>query len=450
MGIFLVKKTVLAAAVVLAFASVPVFALDVPVARIADDSRLRATARDAWLSASPARAASIPRSVHQLDGGGTVEIRGVSRPGELLVLFARRGPDGRTFPGWAQGSWEFARRADTGAISNVRVFPRSDPNTFVQFRPFGDDRVWMDVLIYDAYVVRNLALAVSMERLSTMPLNDLLALAGSRFPVRYFEPDPDDFRDSRLFVANVRQRLPELSFADDGAIDQNGNFVRIDGGTEQSGVPGLNCSGFAKWTIDGILRPVTGGRMPIAPLAAPFGDRGSSFTEHFEPTHDPFFGLDWIRNLASEAGRVLRSAALGELDEIEVRRQPFSQLIVRSGRESSVRPFPAFHENAGHGIEGIIPMLYALAIDEPGRFFLAAISNDENAPTTADNPRGRPAMRLFFHIAVLVPHFDENGIFRVAVFESAEETSIAAFRNRYAAGHHVSLVRVPVETALDP
>jgi len=434
----------------LALAAQPAFGLDLPVARIPDDSILRARVRDAWLVESPARVLAMPRTQHNLDGGGRVEIRALGRPSEILVVFARQHHTCGQFPGWAQGSWEFTRSRSTGAITKVRAFPRSDSNTFVQFRPFGHDRVQMDVLIYDAYVVRGQTLPVSMDRLSVMPLNDILHLAGSGFPVRLFEPNPNDFRDQRQFIANVRERLPELSFADDGAIDQSGRFVYIATGEEQRGRPGLNCSGFAKWLIDGILRPITGERLPIPPLREPFGDRGSSFTDHFEELRDPFFGLDWIRNLASRAGTVLRSPAFGTLEEIEVRKQPFSQVIMRRGSNVTVRSFPGFLENAGYGIEGLLPLLYILAIDEPGRFFLAAVNNEMHAPTTPDNLRGRPRMRQYFHVAALVPYFDERGVFQVAVFESAAETSINRFKNRYALGHHVSLVRVPLERAFDP
>jgi hypothetical protein len=59
-------------------------------------------------------------------------------------------------------------------------------------------------------------------------------------------------------------------------------------------------------------------------------------------------------------------------------------------------------------------------------------------------------MRQYFHIAALIPYFNEYGFFQVAVFESAAETSINAFRNRYAPGHYVNLVRIPLETAFDP
>ena len=426
------------------------FGLDTGLAAIADDSQLRLAARGAWLAESPARVLAMRPALNSLPGGDKVEIRSAAGRGEITVTFARQSSQNGQFPGWAQGSWEFTRNAVSGETTLVRVFPRSDQYTYIQFRPFNEDRVQMDVLLYDAYAVSGLVLPVSMDRLSVMPLADILRLAGSRFPARYFEPKPDDYRDTRQLVSDVRKNLPGLNFADDGAIDQNGHFVYINGGEIQEGEPGLNCSGFAKWLIDGILRPVTGERLEIPPLKAPFGDRGSSFTEPFEALRDPFFGLDWIRNLAARTWTVLRSQNFATLEEIEVRSAPFSQINIRRGSSVTMRPFPGFLENAGFGIEGLLPLLYTLAVDEPNRFFLGAVNTDTHAPTTPENLRGRPRMRQFFHVAALVPYFDANGIFRVAVFESAAETSINAVRSRYPSGHNISLVRLPVERAFDP
>jgi hypothetical protein len=115
-------------------------------------------------------------------------------------------------------------------------------------------------------------------------------------------------------------------------------------------------------------------------------------------------------------------------------------VILRNGGNSTVRPYPGFLHNAGFGFEGLHPLLYTLAIDEPGRIYLAAVNN-ELGPA--------PRMRQYFHIAVLAPYFNEAGNFQVAVFESAEETSFNNFKTRYP-GHCVNLVRIPVETAFDP
>jgi len=388
-----------------------------------------------------------PRALHNLPGGGRVELRAEDARNEFMVVFARELAG--NFPGWAQGSWVVTRRKDTGAATRIRIFPRSDPYTYIQFRPFTSDKCQMDAVLYDAYIVRSLPLPVSLERLYTMPLNEIISLAENKFPQRYFEPNPEDYADQRLFIANVRKKLVKLNFADDGAFDQAGRYVYIKTGDGQKGAPGLNCSGFAKWLIDGILRPVTGERLAIPPLKEPFGERGSSFTEPWEELRDPFFGLDWIRNLASRAGATLRSPAFGSLDEIEVRREPFSQVIIRKGGTPTVQSYPGFLRNSGYSFEGLHALLYTLAVDEPGRFYLAAVNNEIGPPATEANPRGRPRMRQYYHIAALVPYFNEYGVFQVAVFESAAETSFTAFKNRYP-GQQVSIVRVPVETAFDP
>ena len=471
MGLSVSVKPFVVIALAACLCAAPLRGLDLPIRRITDDSALRLRLRDDWFTETPDRVLERRPLRYNLDGGGRVELRVEANQNELMIILAREQMGGRigdqpggdlprsgagSFPGWAQGSWILTRRRDSGEPARLRVFLRSDPYTYVQFRTFSADKCQMDVVLYDAYIVRSLPLPVPFERLYVMPVEEVLNLAGDKFPRRYFDPDPVNYRDQRQFIAAVRSRLPELEFADDGAIYENGDYVFIETlecqlphSTDAAPAAGLNCSGFAKWLIDGILRPLTGERLAIPPLKAPFGERGSSFTALWEEQRDPFFGLDWIRNLASTAGTILRSPAYGSLEEIEVRGEPFSLLIDRSGGTGTIRTYPGFLENAGYGTEGLQPLLYTLAIDEPGKFYLAAINTEMGPPTTAENPRGRPRMRQYFHIAALVPYFNEYGVFQVAVFESAAETSFSAFKTRYP-GHHANLVRVPVETVFDP
>ena len=343
--------------------------LDLPVRQIPDDSALRTSIKDTWFTEIPQAALSRRPAMHTLPGGGRVELRTQAVRDEFMVILARELAGGRVndafpvnasetsarpgsgnFPGWAQGSWILTRRRDTGAALRIRVFLRSDPYTYIQFRPLGADKCQMDVVIYDAYVVRSLPLALPFERLYTLPLEEALKLAGDKFPGKYFDPNPADYRDQRLLIRRIQERLPELRFADDGAIDENGNYVFIETLLPQGRniqishnkirepLEGLNCSGFSKWLIDGLLRPVTGQRLAIPALKAPYGSRGSSFTEIWEELRDPFFGLDWIRNLAAAANSTLRSPVYGTLEEFEVRADPFALIIARnkSGAESGL------------------------------------------------------------------------------------------------------------------
>jgi len=439
--------------------------LDLPISGISDDSLLRIRLKDSWFTDTPNRVLSRRPTIEQLETGEKVEVRAIEGREEFMVILSRELAGGniatdtrqarpRTmtgqFPGWAQGSWMMTRRKDNGAGVLIRIFLRSDQYTYIQFRPFGGDKSQLDAVLYGGYIVRSVTVAVPFERLYTMPLNEILRLAESKFPRRYFEPDPAMYRESRRFVAQVRARLGGLIFADDGAIDENGNYVYIETLKSQNPTTaGLNCSGFAKWLIDGILRPKTGSRLSIVPLKAPFGERGSSFSVNWEERRDPYFGLDWIRNLASIANSTLRASAYRALEEFEVRSDNFSMIIVNENRSFVTNSYPGFLEEAGYGVEGLHPLLYTLAIDEPFSFYLAAVNNEIGAPITPENLRGAPRLRQYFHVAALVPYFDEYGNFRIVVFESAEETSFNAFRSRYP-GHYVNLVKIPVVSSFDP
>jgi hypothetical protein len=471
------RKTALAAFAFLLGALGSLAARDLPTASIEDDSALRAAIRDEWLLDTPDRVLAKSSQIHSLPGGGRVQVRTDTAAGEFAVILAREltGPDGRsmgTFSGWAQGSWIYVRGRDGGVPRRIRVFPRSDPYTYVQFRPLDETRSQMDLVLYNAFVTQSQPLAIPFERLLTMPVETVFGTLGERFYRRYFDPDPENYRDLRLFISRLRSRLPELSFRDDGAVDAQGRYVFIETLEAQDGEGGLNCSGFAKWVVDGILRPLTGRRLEIGELKRPFGDRGSSFTAMWEDLRDPFFGLDWTRNLASQAWSVLRSAAYGGPEDFEVRDWPFSRLVVHrnpapGGRAeageagnalpepndlipgAALRDYPGYLENSGFGVEGLEPLLYTLAINEPGRVYLASVNDEIGPPATADNLRGRPRMRQHFHVAVLVPYFDQYGGFQIAVFESAGETRFSRFKARYPS-HNVNLVRIPVEGAFDP
>jgi hypothetical protein len=433
---------------------------DLPSAGIEDDSSLRLSIRDEWFLDTPDRVLAKKSQVHELPGGGRVQVRSEATSAEFAVILARElsGPDGQTmgtFPGWAQGSWLYVRRRPDGAPLRILVFPRSDSRTYIQFRPLGTDRCLMDMILYDAYLSWSLPVAVPFEQLFTMPMETVYAAMGEKFKRRYFDPAPENYRDLRLFISRLRSRLPELSFRDDGAIDAQGRYVFIENLEAQDGAGGLNCSGFAKWVIDGILRPLNGQRLDIGVLKQPFGQRGSSFTAVWENLRDPFFGLDWTRNLASQVWTAFRSPDYAGPADFEVRDLPFSQLVVRGqaapSQEASpaLKNYPGYLENSGFGVEGLRPLLYTLAIDEPGRIYLASVNNEMGPASTPDNPRGLPRMRQHFHVAVLVPYFDEYSGFHVAVFESAEETRFPRFLARYP-GHNVNLVRVPVEGPFDP
>ncbi|MHC6202515.1 hypothetical protein ACYULU_04885 [Breznakiellaceae bacterium SP9] len=440
-----VKRIVQAAFIMLLLQGQSAAALANSTRQIVDDSALRRLYHNILLTELPQKALQFTPQIEELAGGGQVlvQVKEDAARNEFSIIFARELGETGNFPAWSKGTWILTRDKRDGKALKIQVFLRNDENTYIQFRYLSENKCLFDQVIYDSYYTRSLPIAIPFERLYTAPLEEVLALVGEKFTRRYFEPDPDAYREVRFFADKVRARIDAegLEFGDDGAIDEQGRYVYIKDGTPQNNEAGLNCSGFSKWVVDGILWNQTKSRLPIAPLKEPFGDRGSNFSAAWEALRDPFFGLDWTRNLASIAAAKLRSPAFSTLEEIEVRDWHFSSLIQKGNPVA----YPGFHPNSGFGIEGLIPLLYALAIDEPGRIFLAAVNEERGAPVTPDNLRGIPRMREYFHIGVLVPYFNEAGRFEVRVFESAEETAIRSFINH--PGRSVNLVRIPIQAA---
>ncbi|MDR2803027.1 MAG: hypothetical protein LBB22_01900 [Treponema sp.] len=413
-------------------------ALDLPVNEIPDDVSIRRKVFDSWFIETPSNVLAKNRLLEMLPNGEEIELRSERMRDEFAIVLAReyRG----AFPGWAQGSWVITRNIRDGNLSRIRIFPRSDPYIYIQFQGMDSGRSSMDVVAYDAYLAQSISVPMNLERLLTAPLHDVLQAADNRDLFRYFEPKSEDYSSIRTLIARVRRFLPGLSYNDDGAISEAGDYVFINSLMPQTENQGLNCSGFAKWLIDGIMRPITGKRLSIPMLKQPYGERGSSFTEPYEPSRDPFFGLDWIRNLASTVNSSLKSPAFSGLKDIEVEQCPFSNIIARDGGTSRTAPYTGFLPDAGFSVKGLPALLYTLAINEPGTIYLGAVNN-ELPP--------KPRMRQYFHIAAFLPYFDERGAFHVVVFESAAETNFNRFVTRYP-GHYVNLVRIPVETTFNP
>ncbi|GAB1482119.1 hypothetical protein MASR2M78_09340 [Treponema sp.] len=290
---------------------------------IADDSSIRTSLLDSWFEAPPQVVLRKKTMRFDLLDGSRLEVRTEQGGDEFMIILARERSG--AFPSWSQGSWILYRRLSDGHITRIRVFLRSDPYTYIQFRPNGKDRSYLDALVYGGYVARSISIAQPLERLVLLPLNKVLHAAGSQFPNRYYNPHPADYADIRALSLSIRSHLGELSYADDSAYDESGVLVRIASSVPAQGLNsgGVNCSGFAKWVVDGMLRPLTGTRLAIPALKVPPVDRGSSFSDPYEALRDPYFGLDWTRNLANAANMVLRQSSKVNLHDLEIMKTPF-------------------------------------------------------------------------------------------------------------------------------
>ena len=76
---------------------------------------------------------------------------------------------------------------------------------------------------------------------------------------------PGESARMESLVSQIRSHLSSLRDVEDGAIDADGTYVFIASLKPQPpGTGGLNCSGFAKWVVDGFYRPIVGENIPVA------------------------------------------------------------------------------------------------------------------------------------------------------------------------------------------
>jgi len=439
---------VLGAAAMLAMATTPAAAQtpwpalggDGPITAMAENQDIRKRLWDALLVA-PRPVAQAYRRTEQRNAWGSWSVSVEKSKSAFYLIFSpKRGDD---WPLYAQGSWVVKRSETDGSFLQAKIFLRSDPGTFARIYPAGT-RSRIDIVVYGGVLYREVPVPLPFDEVLRSPFSRIRELTSDVIEWNLFSPDPALYRDLRGLASGIRNGLPGLRYADDGAIDADGRSVLISTLAEQAAPAGLNCSGFAKWLVDGMLHPLTGSYLSVALLRERLVDwRGSSFTAGYEEKYDPFFGLDWSRALAKAAWSTFYPTLVDDSPLAnDVTDAPFALRVrdadpVNGG--SAYEPFSDNFDDAGFDVRGLKAALFLLAAREPGRFYLAQFNARDG-----DAPR----LRRYFHIAALFPYFDDDGTFKVAVFESAAETSLESIAGR---GYEfVKLIRMPAASRFEP
>lgn len=406
---------------------------------------VRETLFDSWLSTelAPLLALRDREAIDQYGRTFRVQQGRDEQTGHLAVRIQAADAAG------VQGRWELHRRFSDGLPREIRIYPLDTPHIRVSLvsahtRPEAG-RSLLTLMIHGSPVVSQIPVGVSLVRLYTMSLSDIMYMTRAIVPWNLLHPYPDDYASVRSAVETIRSRLGTLVYLEDGAFNHEGKPVYISDGSPQdpAGVimalepgqklediaGGVNCSGFAKWIVDGIIYPVAGSRLFIEPLKKQTDSPETHFTEPFRERRDVFFALDWTRQLASA---VLSLSGRGTV------------LPAESGTDVTVESFPQLGPHVpsvGYRSEALEPLLYWLAVNEPGHMYLGAVSRE----------RGDPPLRQFHHIAVFFPYFTTDGQFSVAVFESAVETPLSLFAFRNADAYiHLVRIRVPEKGRFNP
>jgi hypothetical protein len=398
-------------------AATPVF-LSVP-----ENDETRGKLNDLFFAPTAALSTGQERTFEQQSTGTRVKFEIRRQNGHMYYLFQNEELASFSIPG--RGNYILKRELESGRFVQIKIFYRSDPGCFVRLFPRGN-RTSMDVYLFGIEVARGVLLSVEFMDLLTQPFLKVIDLSKStvrweRLLYRRFSP-----LDEQAFthVESIRRLLPELSDQDDGVLDADRRYVFIDNGEPQGEEGGLNCSGFAKWISDGFYYGFTGRYLAIEPLKEKHLEyRGNRWSLRFEDERDPYFGLDWSRNLARSLWEARGYTSLGP-EDFDVRRAEYL----------------AYREDVGFPVENLKLLMFLEAAANPGHFYIGSLNREYGS---------HPVLRQHFHMIVLFPYFTPAGTLRVAVFDRNREVTLEGTADRYP-GTYIHLVRLPIGDSFIP
>jgi hypothetical protein len=424
------------------------FAEDFPSFEYPESSDVRLQILSEWLTGELNQLRVKKPTVYENAYGDRFSVsQKMDKSRNLLAVTVQPAPTHASDKKGSEGEWILWRSLSDGMPVRISLYPVPDKNIRIDFRAEGFNpekgRSYLDLVVYGAIAVHDAPVGIPFTNLYTVPLSSIVALTAKTVPWDLLSPDLDRYGDMIAAVDTIQARLKTLVYLDDGVFDEKGNAVmrgdrapqdpakvweslrKDQKASEVSG--GVDFAGFAKWIIDGIVEPGAGEGTHIDPLLMRTIPPSSDFEE---PGPDnPFFALDWTRNLASAVVSLdRRKAVKPDSSGVDVAESVFSDSCV-------------YQKNVGYSTRDLAPLLYWLAVSEPGHLYLGAVCRQNNVPPVPS----------FFGIAVFFPYFNRDGSFSVAVFENARKTTLEAFIAQNTGSFtNLARVRVPESDRFDP
>lgn len=339
------------------------------------------------------------------------------------------------YPGDAPGSWLLIRDKQSGKPVKIRYYFTGESEVFVQFTPVGKT-AYCDFVVFNCYAAKGVPTGLPFSRFYSASFDEIVRWTESMLPWKYTKIYPDSYHSTLQMVNVIKEKNPNVVFADDAMYDENGEPVFISSGksrkieNEDVGKISVSGAGYLKWIADGIVEPLTGScikRDPLLEITMKFKETG--FQGILSEKYALSFSLDWIRNLASGIVSV-RSGRnyLYNNSGVDVTIEPFCAEFTEKG----IRNSNGYVENSGYTVQTLKSLLYILAATEPGTFYFGAIRETD---------RRSPEVKVFNECCVFFPYFDNHKRFRIVIFKDGAEISFDEFYSRYCKDF-VSLVKV--------
>lgn len=431
-----------------------------PFDQIPDSAEIRQLILSKWLSAPIDEVIKLGAEVYTDSKGNAFTVSGAYAENDKTIytvsviplLTDYSIPDRNLVP---QGAWMLQRSVDTGAPLSIKIYPRENPALLISLHPAAKKayrgKSFIDIRLFNAYVCRGIAVGVPFEALYQLSLSRLKTLTNAVVPWDIFNP-PRYNSPVRVLSRIVQSRLDRLVYVADACFDHEGKPVHISTLEPQTELEltsalridqirseisgGVDAAGFAKWVIDGMVRPVAGRGIMVESLKLSTDVPKTHFTKPMLSTADVFLGLDWIRNLGAAALTLNLSRTVYPSDSgLDVTVCPFALDGVSASKleKSSAQQaqFLGCQQYAGYQTSYLLPLLYYLTITEADHFYLACLS----AGSTGAE------LRTYDKIAVFFPYFDEWGAFHLDIYENGAFVSSEDFIKANA-DMYTALVRV--------
>ena len=385
--------------------------------------------------------------IRQLSDGNLVqfELRKGLREWYLIFRNQRTDGPGESYPIWGRGNWIIKKDLLKDDFIQAKIFLQDDENSFVRIFPLDAGRSRIDIHIFGRQIGDDVIIPVAFEELMQSSFSKIAYLSRSRINWSGIFPNPrqEGYRRVEAMVRQVRQYQKSIVEFEDAAIDGYGLNVFIETGENipadalNYAQSALNCSGYVKWIMDGIHSfwvGTPGARyLDISSLrqatsranSNPWNLAYSAFDKNIRLElesllRDPYFGLDWNRNLAyhAESARLNKELSADQ------------KLALEAGNLSGLSYTP----DMGYPLEHLSYALYELASRRPGAIYLAAI-NSRFVPDTSDENFQTLPLHQYWHVSILAPWFSDGegwgnrGAFHIAVLDSGDVSSISSIRN---------------------
>lgn len=409
----------------------------IPFESIPDSSSIRRSVAKTWILASPEEILKLEPTVYYDNNGKGFKFMAVvlKEKEEIAIVVTPMNTDFTSTKDYVpQGTWVLYKDYKTGENLSIRIYPRENPELYLRLTPAREDMTYFDICLFNAYVKRRYPIGLSFNTLCYFSISQMRSFTKDSLQWDLFNP-PSFSSTVEACSDMISDRLSTLVYLEDGGFDEWGVPIHLKDGRKQTNqeiiyqlrevqnaenvVGGVNAYGFLKWIIDGMIRPVAGQGVFVQSLLSQTVSNKSQFNTTLED-NEIFLGLDWIRNLSAAALTMqLRRTSKPLSSGVDVKIEPFASAPIMRTKEEKVKyeSFEGYLNSAGYQTAYLEPLLYYLAVTEPGHFYLGAVNREV----------GSSPLRQYSHVVSFFPYFDALGAFHIDVYESAKKTDISNF-----------------------